>query len=283
MPLARCPKCGRTFPNTLRECPGCGYSPFKRPAPPPQGAAPETAQGMPPQGMPAIEFPPDVEAGAATPQGMPHPTEAELERLAAAGAEEEEEDDEEPSLLRRLLLPILIGVAALALVGVGIFLLTHRAKPDTPPEEPAPQTPVVCAEGEHVWKDATCTEPKTCTVCGETEGEPLGHDFADNVCTRCGAFDRMFVFCELASKRRGDGVVFSGVIESYSPLPVKNLHAKVELFDEEKNPVTTMWAYLFEDEPAQPQAKSQWRIVLDDTGFTWKYWSVSIMGYEFAS
>ena len=28
---------------------------------------------------------------------------------------------------------------------------------------------------QHEWKEATCTEPKTCTKCGETEGEALGH------------------------------------------------------------------------------------------------------------
>ena len=28
---------------------------------------------------------------------------------------------------------------------------------------------------EHVWTDATCTTPKTCSECGETEGEALGH------------------------------------------------------------------------------------------------------------
>ena len=28
---------------------------------------------------------------------------------------------------------------------------------------------------EHDWSDATCTTPKTCSKCGETEGEPLGH------------------------------------------------------------------------------------------------------------
>ena len=31
---------------------------------------------------------------------------------------------------------------------------------------------------EHQWIEATCTEPKTCNLCGITEGEPLGHDFA---------------------------------------------------------------------------------------------------------
>ena len=34
----------------------------------------------------------------------------------------------------------------------------------------------------HKWKDATCTEPKTCEKCGETEGEPLGHDFLEATC-----------------------------------------------------------------------------------------------------
>ncbi len=33
----------------------------------------------------------------------------------------------------------------------------------------------------HTWKDATCTEAKTCTVCGATEGEALGHDYKATV------------------------------------------------------------------------------------------------------
>ena len=41
-------------------------------------------------------------------------------------------------------------------------------------------------ECDHQWKDATCTAPKTCTVCGETEGEALGHSYENNVCTVCG-------------------------------------------------------------------------------------------------
>jgi DNA-directed RNA polymerase subunit RPC12/RpoP len=28
---------------------------------------------------------------------------------------------------------------------------------------------------EHEWLDATCTTPKTCSLCGKTEGEALGH------------------------------------------------------------------------------------------------------------
>lgn len=28
---------------------------------------------------------------------------------------------------------------------------------------------------KHEWQEATCTNPKTCSACGETEGEALGH------------------------------------------------------------------------------------------------------------
>ena len=35
----------------------------------------------------------------------------------------------------------------------------------------------------HSWKDATCTEPKTCTVCGATDGSPLGHSWKEATCT----------------------------------------------------------------------------------------------------
>ena len=51
-----------------------------------------------------------------------------------------------------------------------------------------PKTCSVCGETEgeplgHKWKEATCTEPRTCSVCGETEGEPLGHKWAEATCT----------------------------------------------------------------------------------------------------
>ena len=63
-----------------------------------------------------------------------------------------------------------------------------------------PATCSVCGatEGEalgHAWVDATCTAPKTCSVCDVTEGEPLGHSWADatctepKTCTACGAVE----------------------------------------------------------------------------------------------
>lgn len=38
-------------------------------------------------------------------------------------------------------------------------------------------------ECKHEWAEATCTEPKTCAKCGETEGEALGHTWIDATCT----------------------------------------------------------------------------------------------------
>lgn len=47
----------------------------------------------------------------------------------------------------------------------------------------------------HEWTEATCTSPKTCWICGETEGSALGHYWEDatyetaKTCTICGLTD----------------------------------------------------------------------------------------------
>ena len=58
---------------------------------------------------------------------------------------------------------------------------------------------VVIGHLGHDWSDATCTAPKTCSRCGATEGNALGHDFAVSwssdasghwhACSRCDAKD----------------------------------------------------------------------------------------------
>ena len=35
---------------------------------------------------------------------------------------------------------------------------------------------------DHEWKDASCTDPQTCTKCGETRGEERGHNWKDATC-----------------------------------------------------------------------------------------------------
>lgn len=57
-------------------------------------------------------------------------------------------------------------------------------------------------KNRHVWKDATCTEPKTCLLCDATEGEPLDHDWkfatleAPKTCARCGETEGEKVVCK---------------------------------------------------------------------------------------
>lgn len=52
----------------------------------------------------------------------------------------------------------------------------------------------------HTFADATCTEAATCTVCGETEGEPLGHSFESVIlqptCTADGYGSYTCTVCE---------------------------------------------------------------------------------------
>ena len=42
---------------------------------------------------------------------------------------------------------------------------------------------VACEQHEHTWNPATCTTPKTCSVCSAKEGEALGHDWSEATCT----------------------------------------------------------------------------------------------------
>ena len=56
---------------------------------------------------------------------------------------------------------------------------------------------------EHDWTDATCTEPKTCSKCGETDGEALGHNAIEvfgqaPTCTEPGQTN--FIYCDVCDK-----------------------------------------------------------------------------------
>ncbi len=90
-------------------------------------------------------------------------------------------------------------------VSLGSFSALADEEPAAATEEPAevPEEPTEePEEHEHDWIKATCTEPKTCSICGATEGEAKGHKVEEwkttvkatcteggeksGVCTRCG-------------------------------------------------------------------------------------------------
>ncbi len=52
----------------------------------------------------------------------------------------------------------------------------------------------------HSFSTATCEKPAVCS-CGATDGEALGHNYKDGVCTRCKAVDSNHVFSSVISKK----------------------------------------------------------------------------------
>ena len=69
----------------------------------------------------------------------------------------------------------------------------------------------VCGETRdsmHSWKDADCDTPKTCTVCGKTEGSALGHDWQSATCTELEA-------CKNCGAVRGDLLEHSYTVTGY--------------------------------------------------------------------
>lgn len=59
----------------------------------------------------------------------------------------------------------------------------------------------------HTWVDATCITAKTCSECGETEGEALGHNWVDATCTEP-------EMCSVCVETKGDPL--GHIIEKWS-------------------------------------------------------------------
>ena len=54
-------------------------------------------------------------------------------------------------------------------------------------------------ECTHIWKSATCENPKTCSLCSKTEGEALGHSWYAATCEKPKT-------CSLCSKTEGEAL-----------------------------------------------------------------------------
>lgn len=122
---------------------------------------------------------------------------SQLEKL---DARQKRNEDEPPVNILNI-----ITIAAVVLIAVCLIVLLWpdgAVKP--PPTEP---TKTVIAEPkvtspkgttpkpathQHSWKDATCTEAKTCKICGITTGSAAGHDWTEatysspKTCITCG-------------------------------------------------------------------------------------------------
>ena len=82
------------------------------------------------------------------------------------------------------------------------------AAPTTAPTKPAETVHA------HSWKEATCTDPKTCTSCGSTEGQANGHTWKEatyttpKTCTTCHTTDGSAL--EKPGKENYHGHVYTG-------------------------------------------------------------------------
>ena len=75
-------------------------------------------------------------------------------------------------------------IAALTVcMALGCLASCENLLPPGGPNEPAHQ---------HKWKPATCTDPKTCSTCGATEGKAAGHAFIAGICIACGEKDENY-------------------------------------------------------------------------------------------
>lgn len=103
-------------------------------------------------------------------------------------------------------LPFLIAGAAVIVLLVIVLFATHvicfhEWKEATCTEA---KTCDVCGKMEgaalgHKWLDPTCTKPKTCSACSETEGEALGHTWIDATCVEAKK-------CEVCSETEGEAL-----------------------------------------------------------------------------
>lgn len=89
----------------------------------------------------------------------------------------------------------------------------ESAEPTTKPSA-KPAAPAEKPSHVHSFNAATCTSPKTCTVCGATEGSANGHKWkaatpsAPKTCTVCGATEGSAL--DIAGKENYHGHVYTG-------------------------------------------------------------------------
>lgn len=82
----------------------------------------------------------------------------------------------------------------------------------------------ICDAKAHAWEEATCTEPKTCSVCGTTEGEANGHSYESVVtaptCTEAGYTTYTCSACGdiyVDDEQEATGHTFSEWVETTAP------------------------------------------------------------------
>ena len=90
----------------------------------------------------------------------------------------------------------LLVVALLTVIALLILIKYNTVPTATSADNPLADTKYTIPQEtmhNHIWKAATCTTPKTCTICGATSGSETGHQWIEatyndpKTCQVCGA------------------------------------------------------------------------------------------------
>lgn len=292
--VVRCGKCGKFLLKNAPRCEQCG-EPTPQPEPPAAPVEPSTASGgqssaepsAPPAGSPAQDAeaaaPPEElsgqEAEMDVPQAEPSAQDAEADaetlkmfeelELLSARTQSKAAGKSSKGSLSMILVAVLLVAAV-----VGITLGVSRVKAKNP------NGVAYCAEDKHQWIEADCTTPKTCAVCGKTEGEAEGHRYVENVCAVCDKYERLFYFTDYDSERSGGVVTFRGSIKNFTDAEVQSLQIKLQLYDANKTLVETLPGTTIENAALAPFESTAWQIRYGDSSVQWKYWRVYVSDYS---
>ena len=253
--VVRCRKCGKFLLKNTPNCTQCGE-------PTPQPEAPE-----PPPAPPAEAPAQGTEAAAETPETLRMFEELEMlsarktQSKAARGAGKGNKSS------------TIIAAVLLLVVGAGIIFGVWRMGTQNPGRI------AYCDEDKHQWLEADCATPKTCAVCGKTEGESEGHRYVENVCAVCGKYEWLFYFTGSESERSGGEVVFRGNVKNFTDAEVQSLQIKLQLYDANKTLVETLPGATIENVGLSPFESTTWQIRYGDSSLKWKYWRVYVSDY----
>jgi serine/threonine protein kinase len=114
---------------------------------------------------------PPVSAGGAPARPPVPPTVPEEDATVSGTAMRKAKEKAPRPRKGKTLLLLAGGLGLAAILAVVLLVWKPWAGGNAPAQSSAPAAHV------HQWKDATCTEPRTCTSCGATEGSALGHNW----------------------------------------------------------------------------------------------------------
>ena len=76
-------------------------------------------------------------------------------------------------------------IAILLMLTVGLTLIACNGKESADMNNAT--SSIDQSKCKHDWEEADCTSPETCKICALESGKPLGHEYYEGVCLKCGA------------------------------------------------------------------------------------------------